>query len=72
MRRRDMHAIAFTGVSIPLVLVCAAWGSRSALVAFCLTAAYCVLLFTRPRMIRVGKRLLGRGSPYEYRGYFDD
>ena len=72
MRRRDIHAIAFSGVTIPLLFACAMFLSRSCLIAFCVTAAYAILLFTRPRMIRVMRRLTGRGGRYEGRGYYDD
>ncbi len=62
MRRRDLHALIFCGVTIPVLFVCTTVPFSSYLVGCCLTAAYAILLFTRPRMIRVVNRLRGRAG----------
>jgi hypothetical protein len=68
MRARDLRAIAFclsTTVGL-LVLVRSASGSWIAAVALAL--AYAVWMFTRPRMVRVMRRM--RGEHLERSGYF--
>ena len=69
MRARDLRAITFCGVSMLVLLVGALALIRSLVVAVALTAAYGALILTRPRMIRVWRRL--RGEP-DWSGYIDN
>jgi hypothetical protein len=71
MRQRDVTAIAFCTVTILGLFAAIVALSRSYLAAFCIAAAYALWLLTRPRMIRVSRRLRGRKIS-EWRGYFDD
>lgn len=67
MRARDARALLFCATSTALLLVVTYLVLRSTLIAGGLTAAYLVLLLTRPRMRRVLRRL--RGEP-DWSGYF--
>lgn len=67
MRSRDVRAIAFCAVTIILVLGLCALVTRSYLAAVGLAAAYAAVALTRPRMLRVFRRL--RGGP-DWGGYF--
>jgi len=69
MRARDARAITFCTVSTLALLGAALLLTRSLVVALALTAAYAALALTRPRMIRVFRRL--RGDP-DWSGYFDN
>lgn len=69
MRARDLRAIAFCIVTSIMVLVAVymlIWSYPLALMA---TAAYDALILTRPRMLRVFRRL--RGEP-DWGGYYRD
>lgn len=69
MRARDVRAITFCAVSMLVLLIGALTLTRSLVVSLALTAAYGALVLTRPRMIRVWRRL--RGQP-DWSGYFDN
>jgi hypothetical protein len=67
MRGRDVRAILFcVTTTVALVLISYA-ALQSFLATLALTAAYDVWLLTRPRMVRVFRRL--RGEP-DWSGYF--
>lgn len=69
MRARDVRAIAFCAVTI-LMMLTASWLLLGSLLAsLALTAGYAAWLLTRPRMLRVFRRL--RGEP-DWSGYFDN
>ena len=61
MRPRDARAIAFGAATTILVLILSAVLIRNSFASLGLTAAYAAIVFTRPRMLRVFRRL--RGSP---------
>jgi hypothetical protein len=67
MRPRDARAIAFCVVTTLLLLVASFVLLRSFLISVAATGAYAALVLTRPRMIRVIRRL--RGEP-DWGGYF--
>ena len=69
MRARDVHAIGFCVVSLLVLLVGSLVLAHSLLISLALTAAYGALVLTRPRMLRVYRRL--RGEP-DWSGYFDN
>lgn len=69
MRARDVRAITFCTVSTLVLLVGATLLTGSYLVSLALTGAYDAWLLTRPRMLRVFRRL--RGEP-DWSGYFDN
>lgn len=69
MRARDVRAIVFCAVTTALLFAGAMVLLHNYLVALALTAAYGAWLLTRPRMIRVFRRL--RGDP-DWSGYFDN
>lgn len=69
MRARDVRAIAFCLLSMAALLVGALAFTRSLVISLALTAAYGALALTRPRMLRVYRRL--RGEP-DWSGYFDN
>ena len=69
MRARDVRAIAFCFVSMAALLVGALAFTHSLMISLALTAAYGALVLTRPRMLRVYRRL--RGEP-DWSGYFDN
>jgi hypothetical protein len=69
MRARDVRAIAFCGVTTLVLLVGAMLATHSLLVSLALTAAYAAWLLSRPRMIRVYRRLRG---DVDWSGYFDN
>ena len=69
MRPRDLRAIAFCTVTIAGLGALSLLVSQSYLVAAGLTAAYAAFVLTRPRMLRVYRRL--RGEP-DWGGYFKD
>jgi hypothetical protein len=69
MRPRDARAILFCVVTILSLAALSLALSQSYLVAFGLTAAYAIFILTRPRMLRVYRRL--RGEP-DWGGYFKD
>jgi len=67
MRARDVRALLFCFTSTALLLVGSYLVLHRLLVTLGLTTAYLVVLLTRPRMIRVMRRL--RGEP-DWSGYF--
>ena len=69
MRPRDARAIAFCVVTILALAALSFALSQSYVVAFGLGCAYAALVLTRPRMLRVYRRL--RGEP-DWGGYFKD
>ncbi|WP_133255015.1 hypothetical protein [Phenylobacterium hankyongense] len=67
MRGRDVRAILFC-VSTTVALVVVSYAAfHSFLATLALTAAYDVWLLTRPRMVRLFRRM--RGDP-DWSGYF--
>lgn len=69
MRARDARALTFCGASMLVLLVGSLVLTGNLLVSLALTAAYGAFILTRPRMIRVWRRL--RGEP-DWSGYFDN
>jgi hypothetical protein len=69
MRARDARAIGFCILSSGVLLGGTLVLAHSYLAALALTAAWDAWLLTRPRMIRVFRRL--RGEP-DWSGYFDN
>jgi hypothetical protein len=69
MRARDVRAIAFCVVTVAVLFAALIVLLHVYLVALALTGAYAAWLLTRPRMIRVFRRL--RGDP-DWSGYFDN
>jgi hypothetical protein len=69
MRPRDVQAIAFCSITIPALFVGTLLILHNFLASFGLAIAYGAWLATRPRMIRVFRRL--RGDP-EWSAYFDN
>ena len=67
MRARDVRAIVFCTVTSLLLLVVSYVAFRSVLGSVALVGAYDAWLLTRPRMVRVIRRL--RGDP-DWSGYF--
>jgi uncharacterized protein (DUF58 family) len=70
LRARDLRAIAFLLVSTLAVLVVAGLVMKHLVAALAVTAAYAVWIATRPRMIRVGRRL--RGERVEHISYYSN
>jgi hypothetical protein len=70
MRERDVRAIAFCVLSSAAVVVVAQALLRHWLPVLALVSAYEAWLLTRPRMIRVMRRL--RGERVEWSSYFED
>ena len=71
IRARDIRAIAFCTATIPAVFALVYFGTQSWLPAAGVAAAYAAWLLTRPRMIRVMRRLRG-DTILEWGGYYDD
>src|SRR5438067_4115328 len=69
MRARDVRAISFCEVTIIGLFGLVLAVLHNFIVAFGLAAAYAALILTRPRMIRVFRRL--NGEP-DWSGYFDN
>jgi hypothetical protein len=69
MRPRDVRAIAFCAITILGLAALSFVFSQNYLVALGLTGAYAAFILTRPRMLRVYRRL--RGEP-DWGGYFKD
>jgi len=69
MRARDVRAIAFCVATTALLLIALLFFLHRVVVAAGLTVAYAAFLLTRPRMIRVMRRL--NGEP-DWSGYFDN
>ena len=69
MRPRDARALTFCAVTILALAALSFALSQSYAVAAGLTGAYAVFILTRPRMLRVWRRL--RGEP-DWGGYFKD
>ena len=69
MRPRDARAIGFCAVTIVALAALSFILTQSYLIAFGLTGAYAAFILTRPRMLRVYRRL--RGEP-DWGGYFKD
>jgi hypothetical protein len=67
MRARDIRAIAFCAITSLLLLVVSYLAFRSVFGSVALVGAYAAWLLTRPRMLRVIRRL--RGDP-DWSGYF--
>jgi len=67
MRARDVRAIAFCAVTTILVLGVCALVTRNYFASVGLAAAYAAVILTRPRMLRVFRRL--RGDP-DWSGYY--
>jgi hypothetical protein len=69
MRARDVRAIAFCTVTITALLAALLLTTGAYMVAIGVTAAYAAVVLTRPRMLRLYRRL--RGEP-DWSGYFDN
>jgi hypothetical protein len=69
MRPRDVRALAFCAVTILALAGLSLALSQNYLVALGLSVAYAAFILTRPRMLRVIRRL--RGEP-DWGGYFKD
>lgn len=69
MRPRDARALTFCAVSILALAALSFALSQSYVVTLGLTGAYAAFILTRPRMLRVYRRL--RGEP-DWGGYFKD
>lgn len=69
MRPRDVRAIAFCAVTIVALAALSFAVSQDYVVAAGLATAYAAFILTRPRMLRVYRRL--RGEP-DWGGYFKD
>lgn len=67
MRARDVRALLFCFTSTALVLIVAYVVLHILLAAIGLAIAYLAVVMTRPRMIRVMRRV--RGEP-DWSGYF--
>jgi len=67
MRARDVRAIAFCAVTTVAVLAVCFLATRNYLASVGLAAAYAAVILTRPRMLRVFRRM--RGDP-DWSGYF--
>jgi hypothetical protein len=67
MRARDLRAIAFCAVTTLAVLAVCFLATKNYLASVGLAAAYAAVVFTRPRMLRVFRRL--RGDP-DWSGYY--
>lgn len=67
MRARDVRAILFCVTTTLLVFIVSWLALHNPLVSVAGAAAYAALVFTRPRMLRVFRRL--RGEP-DWSGYF--
>ena len=70
MRPRDVRAIIFCLASSAALFGMSWLGTHSLIAASALTAAYVVWLLTRPRMVRVLRRL--RGETVDFNSYFQD
>ena len=68
MRARDLRAIAFFLISTSVLVALVVLLSGSGIAATALALAYAVWILTRPRMVRVMRRL--RGENLERSGYF--
>ncbi len=69
MRRRDVQAIAFCAITISGLLVASLLLLPNQLVAGAITLAYAAWLLTRPRMVRVFRRMRGE-DPGAWGAYF--
>jgi hypothetical protein len=69
MRARDVRAIAFCAVTPLIVAGAAQFLGHDVLATAALAVAYAVFVLTRPRMIRVYRRLSGAS---DWSAYFDD
>lgn len=69
MRPRDVRAIVFCGASTLALLSGSQLLLHNAIFSLALSAAYAAWMLTRPRMMRVYRRL--RGDP-DWSGYFDN
>lgn len=67
MRARDVRALLFCATTTTLVVVVSYLVLHMLLVSVGLTLAYFAFVMTRPRMMRVMRRL--RGEP-DWSGYF--
>jgi hypothetical protein len=59
VRARDLRALSFCLISIPLLYAIAEAWSGDRLMSAAITAAYAAIILSRPRMIRVYRRLSG-------------
>jgi hypothetical protein len=67
MRARDVRAIAFCAVTTVLLFAAAFLYLGDYLKALLITGAWAALILTRPRMLRVFRRM--RGEP-DWSGYY--
>ncbi|HEY8615172.1 hypothetical protein [Phenylobacterium sp.] len=67
MRARDLRAILFCAATTVLLFAVSGLAFRNWLVTLALTGAWAAFVLTRPRMLRVMRRL--RGEP-DWGGYF--
>ena len=67
MRARDVRALIFCAVSTVTVMVVSYLALRMFVVTLALTGGYLVWVFTRPRMIRLMRRV--NDAP-DWSGYF--
>jgi hypothetical protein len=67
MRARDVRAIAFCAATTILVLAVSAVLIRNYIASVGLAAAYAAIALTRPRMLRVFRRLRGAS---DWSGYY--
>ncbi len=71
LRPRDIRGIAFCAVIIPAVYITAAMTLHNQLYAFALTVLASVWLLSRPRMLRMYRRLRGE-SASGWGNYYQD
>lgn len=71
IRARDLRAIAFCVVTAPLAAYVAFSLISDRLIAGAVTVAYAAFIGTRPRMIRVYRRLRGENH-WDWSGYYRD
>jgi len=67
MRARDLRAIVFCVATIAAVAAVSYLAMRNYLVTLALTGAWAAIVLSRPRMLRVFRRM--RGEP-DWSGYF--
>lgn len=69
MRARDARAITFAMTTIPGLAIGTMFATHSLLISAATSAAYGAFLLSRPRMLRVYRRLRGEA---DWSGYFDN
>lgn len=69
MKQRDIRAIAFCAITISVVAVAAQLVLHQSLVSLALAGACAAWLLTRPRMIRVYRRMRG-DTGWDWSNYY--